>query len=288
MALACEGKWGSGMIPYLFAQAILAFTYYVYVFRYIWSLFKEYEIGLALIYLILFHLCFIMCQVSYFKCTFTDPGGIPEGFPETFENKIESVDGDVESATSTLIIETNKKGERRQCDKCSKVKPDRSHHCSSCKRCVLKMDHHCPWVNNCVGFYNYKYFLLFLTWIVMTCFIVVITYLPEIIQYFNKGKSLDIFEVSLFIIGVVFGIGLSLFAGTHYVYVFNNQTTIEVMEKNSNKKTNVYHLGTAHANFTQIFGKNPYLWFVPVFTSVGNGLWFPQNPSLDDQKSLIV
>ncbi|XP_041986881.1 palmitoyltransferase ZDHHC16 [Aricia agestis] len=52
------------------------------------------------------------------------------------------------------------------CKKCISPKPPRTHHCSVCDRCILAMDHHCPWLNNCVGYYNARYFYLYMIYMV--------------------------------------------------------------------------------------------------------------------------
>jgi hypothetical protein len=58
----------------------------------------------------------------------------------------------------------------KYCKTCRAIKPPRAHHDSISGKCVYHMDHFCPWMNNCIGYYNYRYFYFFLVYLVAGCF----------------------------------------------------------------------------------------------------------------------
>ncbi|KAI9144777.1 DHHC palmitoyltransferase-domain-containing protein [Paraphysoderma sedebokerense] len=180
-------------------------------------------------------------------------------------------------------------GGRRVCRKCDETpKPDRAHHCRICKECVLKMDHHCPWINNCVGFYNYKYFYLFLCYGTLYTVFIFVTVIPTVIRAFSSDsvvENLSIHHIFLVLCGLLFGISLLAFSIFHTTLILKNRTTIENLEKThykigtsttSTKVLNLFDLGKKR-NWEQVMGVHKKYWWLPVKSSIGDGHVFPLN-----------
>lgn len=162
--------------------------------------------------LIIFLIIFILVEWSYFATACTDPGRVPfyYGMSPEIQNQA-----------------------RKYCLLCHNFKPERTHHCSICRRCVLNMDHHCPWLNNCVGFRNRKFFILFLFYIsvglIFMSIIEIIVIIDEI-KNIIQTKTTDIhfaFKVLETIVTVSFAIALTAFFIYHLNMMLSNTTTLE-------------------------------------------------------------
>ena len=86
-------------------------------------------------------------------------------------------------------ISNEYKTKLKRCFQCFVVRPPKSHHCSFCKGCILKMNHHNFWINNCVGQFTQKFFILF-------CFYSLLSNIEAIIieLYYEQYKSHILFK----------------------------------------------------------------------------------------------
>merc|ERR1712021_216330 len=113
-------------------------------------------------------------------------------------------------------------------------KPDRAHYCRVMQRCVLKMDHFCPWLNNCIGFYNHKFFVLFVAYMAMITVFMVFVMTPVFVNIVSNMEQITLdlkdqeFHVSLtYLMLCLLSVGLSAFFIFHAYLVLFNYTTIE-------------------------------------------------------------
>ena len=147
--------------------AIVGLNYAPYV---LWPVIWPQNTPLAMFCICVFHVLVALLLASYCACVFTDPGTVPEYWNEMI-------------ATDEALA-----AEHRYCTRSRKYRPLRSHFCSVTRRVVLNMDHFCPWVINTVGFYNRKFFVLFLFYTMLACSWVVLTALPRFLELKNTGQ----------------------------------------------------------------------------------------------------
>uniref|UniRef100_A0A3P8WTE2 Palmitoyltransferase n=1 Tax=Cynoglossus semilaevis TaxID=244447 RepID=A0A3P8WTE2_CYNSE len=183
-------------------------------------------------------------------------------------------------AKNLPIYTRTNSGAIRFCDRCQLLKPDRCHHCSVCDKCILKMDHHCPWVNNCVGFSNYKYFMLFLAYSLLYCLFITATDLQYFIKFWTNGlpdTQAKFHILFLFFSASMFSVSLASLFIYHCWLVCKNRSTLEAVRApvfRHGTDKNGFSLGISK-NFRQVFGDEVKYWPVPVFSSLGDGCSFP-------------
>ena len=105
------------------------------------------------------------------------------------------------------------------------------------------MDHHCPWINNCVGFWNRKFFLLLLIYVLIITYLTFVTMAWDFwkaIEWGFQQKFVDKNDIHLrkntfvliaFMFHTIVCILMTAFLRFHLKLAFENKTTIENLDK---------------------------------------------------------
>ena len=106
------------------------------------------------------------------------------------------------------------------CINCENLRPENTMHCNYCNKCVQGFDHHCTFVNNCLGYKNHKYFLLFLFF--FTLYIVAMIYhsLLAMILIFDHRAIYEADEQSIKQLKIIINIYLLIVILIHCPIVF--------------------------------------------------------------------
>ena len=146
-----------------------------------------------------------------------------------------------------------------KCKSCYVLRPTFTHHCSECHNCILDRENHCPWMNNCVGLFNRKSYLLFCMYSVIT-----VSYSFLIYFYYKVLKNFSHFRDSLLhsLLGIFW-----LF----YCFVYGGFCLMLLSDERENVIKEFKHYGKERNKLMRlkmqiIFGGNFSLkWFLPCF-----------------------
>eukprot|EP01059_Diplonema_ambulator_P011084 TRINITY_DN21058_c0_g1_i1.p1 TRINITY_DN21058_c0_g1~~TRINITY_DN21058_c0_g1_i1.p1 ORF type:complete len:330 (+),score=32.35 TRINITY_DN21058_c0_g1_i1:46-1035(+) len=258
----CSSERASKGAMVMFVIALAVLTYVPYV------ILNENRSSAGVACVVVFHVPFVLMLCSYMQVVLIDPGTVPVWWHDAVAAKAQR--------------------DYPVCKKCNLHKPPRSHFDSETERLVLNMDHYCPWVANTVGFYNRKFFVLFVMYTFIGCTWVCITMLSvfqdQLLPFFGKTSSGppttstpaprsdddDIPQYTrilfglAFVINALFSLILSCFTYYHVKMALFNETTIE---GTSLPQYNI----SLRENWEQVFGSNPFFWFLPFWGPGPNG-----------------
>ena len=241
-------------IVFRFIFLTLVCLNYIFTVFYIWIPKTLEEPLKGFLFLIYYHILFFLIVWTVYATSKSDPGQVPLywGF----------YIGDPDSKRT------------RYCLMCNVFKPLRCHHCSMCNRCVLNMDHHCPWINSCIGFYNRKFFIQMVFYLIVTIFSTLIANGYSVYDLIKNSIINKDFQLSwrfawmalyiiIYIIDLIMGFILIQFFKFHIKLILENKTTIETLDHKGKEFQSKYDIGVWN-NWYQVMGITKWLWFIPL------------------------
>jgi len=199
---------------------------------------------------VVFHLCLVLMLLAYFMAMCTDPGTTPREWQQEMQAAV--------ARGETVPV----------CRRSGLYKPARSHFDSVTERLTLNMDHFCPWVVNTVGFYNRKFFMLFLVYTNLTLFVVIVTLISQLWQVWDwlqsssgaqqhwfPGVINTAIYVGALVLDVMLLCVLAPFMHFHLAMAARNETTIEGY---SNPRYDMGWLPTCAPSSAARSGLGPY------------------------------
>eukprot|EP00092_Neocalanus_flemingeri_P028463 GFUD01030907.1.p1 GENE.GFUD01030907.1~~GFUD01030907.1.p1 ORF type:complete len:477 (+),score=126.22 GFUD01030907.1:106-1536(+) len=288
-------------LPVIFITLIVSWSYYAYVVAVVLTAMVD-NVLEQVVCAVVYHCLVIMFVWSYYMVVFTPPGSVPPSWRLSkgdvdrlalaqSEDEWKNILASLAVQLGCTVKQRSVQNAVRYCEKCLCIKPDRSHHCSVCEDCTLKMDHHCPWVNNCVGFHNYKFFLLFLGYALSYCVFIAASTARYFLRIWLLEKEADqelgsakYHILFVFFISILFSLSVSSLFWYHLWLVLHNRSTLEQFRapifENNASDPNGWSLGKLN-NMREVFGTSMLLWPLPLQTCLGDGISFPSRLPLD-------
>lgn len=278
-------------VPIFLVAPLVLWSYYVYMFEFCVPFDGE-TFARKIFYITVFNILFIAMVVTWLLVMFTRHDLAPPWyrFPTSVYDRLMAASSaeSVNEIVTRFCIEYNvyvytrdKRGFIRYCLQCRQIKPDRAHHCSTCRKCTLKMDHHCPWVGNCVGYNNYKQFVLLIIYTALYSTFYACTILEAVVEYCRQLGAPDkrnMQQIFGFLTAILAGLCCWSLLIYHIGLMSDNETTLEAARPTVfvNHEDNNFNMGTKQ-NFYQTCGFNVCLWCIPVRTGLGDGFNFEIN-----------
>ncbi|KAI3636895.1 hypothetical protein MIR68_005162 [Amoeboaphelidium protococcarum] len=142
----------------LYVSCVSLFIYSVYL-PYIADPSDGIDYGFSELHIVVVPASIILVYFFYYAACTVSPGYV------TSENVEQILEHPTLGRFDEILFYSN----TPPCRTCHTVKPARSKHCSLCGGCVMVYDHHCVWLNQCVGYFNRRWFLYFLSSLLAIC-----------------------------------------------------------------------------------------------------------------------